>query len=29
MTENYGTVSSVLEVIWAVGTGYLAESLPA
>jgi len=29
MTENYGTVSSVLEVIWAVGTGYLAGSLPA
>jgi hypothetical protein len=28
MTENHGTVSSVLEVFSAVGTGYLAGSLP-
>jgi hypothetical protein len=28
MIENYGIVPSVLEVILAVGTGYLAGSLP-
>ena len=29
MIGNYGTVSNVLEVISAVGTGYLAGSLPS
>jgi hypothetical protein len=29
MIGNYGTVSNVLEVTSAVGTGYLAGSLPA
>lgn len=29
MAENYTIVPNVLETIWAVGTGYLAGSLPA
>jgi hypothetical protein len=29
MIDDYKTVSSVLEVIWAVGTGYLGGTLPA
>jgi len=29
MIGNYGTASNVLEVISAVGTGYLAGSLPS
>jgi uncharacterized membrane protein len=28
MIQNYGTVSNVLEVLLAVGTGYLAGGLP-